>query len=30
NLENPEEVDLCRWDLVNRVREASRQRRARG
>ncbi|BDB30119.1 MULTISPECIES: hypothetical protein [Cupriavidus] len=30
NLENPEEVDLRRWDVVNRVREASRQRRATG
>ncbi|AQV99445.1 hypothetical protein BJN34_36845 (plasmid) [Cupriavidus necator] len=30
NLENPEEGDLRRWDVVNRVREASRQRRATG
>lgn len=30
NLENPEEVDLRRWDVINRLREASRQRRAAG
>ncbi len=28
NLENPEEVELRRWDVINRMREASRQRRA--
>lgn len=30
NLENPEEVDLRRWDVINRLREASRRRRAAG
>ncbi|MFC4524718.1 hypothetical protein [Cupriavidus pinatubonensis] len=30
SLENPEEVDRRRWDVVNRVREASRRRRATG